>query len=289
MLPGDDGSNINGPSLIRAPDWLPGRLGRYYLYFAHHRGRHIRLAVADELEGPWRVHPPGTLDVGIIGHGADHVASPDAHVDEAGRRIVLYCHVGFGQRSQQFSYAAYSSDGLAFSFVHEPLADFYLRLVRWRDGWIGMSKGGVLYRREGDDGPLQRLPHPAFSIRDRLANAPGSIRHVALTCSGDRLQVYFTRIGDAPERVLRAEIDLGRPVEQWRAGDIVEVLRPEFPWEGADLPLAPSRSGIARAGENALRDPAIFQEGGRTWLLYLVAGESGIAIAELLPPDADRP
>jgi len=31
-----------------------------------------------------------------------------------------------------------------------------------------------------------------------------------------------------------------------------------------------------------LRDPAIFEEYGRIYLLYSVAGESGIAIAELL-------
>jgi hypothetical protein len=32
---------------------------------------------------------------------------------------------------------------------------------------------------------------------------------------------------------------------------------------------------------NQLRDPAIFEEDGRTYLLYAVAGESGIAIAEI--------
>ena len=32
---------------------------------------------------------------------------------------------------------------------------------------------------------------------------------------------------------------------------------------------------------NQLRDPAIFEEGGRTYLLYAVAGEEGIALAEL--------
>jgi hypothetical protein len=32
---------------------------------------------------------------------------------------------------------------------------------------------------------------------------------------------------------------------------------------------------------NQLRDPAIFQEDGRTYLLYAVAGEAGIGIAEL--------
>ena len=33
---------------------------------------------------------------------------------------------------------------------------------------------------------------------------------------------------------------------------------------------------------NQLRDPAIFEEDGRIYLLYAVAGESGIAIAEVL-------
>ena len=30
-------NNINGPSLIEAPEWLPQKLGRYYLYFANHK------------------------------------------------------------------------------------------------------------------------------------------------------------------------------------------------------------------------------------------------------------
>src|SRR5262245_712640 len=44
MLPPGDGDNINGPSLIRVPDWVEAPLGRYYLYFAHHRGTYIRMA-----------------------------------------------------------------------------------------------------------------------------------------------------------------------------------------------------------------------------------------------------
>ena len=55
------GANIQGPSLIRTPDWLPNRLGRYYLYFADHKGSYIRLAYADSLEGPWAIHVPGSL------------------------------------------------------------------------------------------------------------------------------------------------------------------------------------------------------------------------------------
>jgi hypothetical protein len=120
-----------------------------------------------------------------------------------------------------------------------------------------------------------------------MGNAPGSVRHVALLCAGDLLEVYFSRIGDASERLLRAAIDLGQPERLWRAGAPAELLRPELPWEGACLPLAPSRPGAAHGPENALRDPAIFHEDGRTWMLYSVAGESGIAIAELVATDQE--
>ena len=57
------GGNIQGPSLIRVPEWIEDRLGAYYLYFADHKGTYIRLAYADDLLGPWRIHPPGSLQI----------------------------------------------------------------------------------------------------------------------------------------------------------------------------------------------------------------------------------
>lgn len=50
------GTNINGPTLIRVPAWVKRPLGAYYLYFADHRGKYIRLAYADRLTGPWHVY-----------------------------------------------------------------------------------------------------------------------------------------------------------------------------------------------------------------------------------------
>ena len=52
------GANIQGPSLGRVPDWVKTPLGKYYLYFADHKASYIRLAYADDLRGPWRIHPP---------------------------------------------------------------------------------------------------------------------------------------------------------------------------------------------------------------------------------------
>src|SRR5438067_646026 len=57
------GVNIQGPSLIRVPDWIEHRLGAYYLYFADHKGSYIRLAYADHVTGPWSIYPPGTLQL----------------------------------------------------------------------------------------------------------------------------------------------------------------------------------------------------------------------------------
>jgi hypothetical protein len=52
-------------------------------------------------------------------------------------------------------------------------------------------------------------------------------------------------------------------------------------YEGGMLPLTASRGGLVNVPVRQLRDPAIFREDGRTYLLYSVAGEHGIAIAEL--------
>src|ERR1051325_7169415 len=85
------GTNINGPSLIRVPAWIERPLGRYYLYFADHRGKYIRLAYADRLKGPWKVHVPGTLKLGES-FFTDHIASPEAIVDNEHKQIRLYYH-----------------------------------------------------------------------------------------------------------------------------------------------------------------------------------------------------
>ena len=87
MLPGRDGANINGPSLIATPEWLPGHLGKYYLYFAHHEGTYIRLAYADEEPtGPWTVHRAGTLRLAQVPMCHSHIASPAMFMSTIGRR-----------------------------------------------------------------------------------------------------------------------------------------------------------------------------------------------------------
>ena len=90
------GTNIQGPSVIRAPAWLPDPLGRYLCYFADHKGSFIRLAYADAIEGPWTIHEPGSLHLADSGFLVEDLAI-DAETLERGspaaieRRSVTSC------------------------------------------------------------------------------------------------------------------------------------------------------------------------------------------------------
>ena len=109
------------------------------------------------------------------------------------------------------------------------------------------------------------------------------MRHLALLKRDDTLYVFWTQVGEAPEHIKLSTIELAGNWTAWKETPGVEVLRPEFDWEGADAPLEPSVRSTAYGHVNQLRDPAIFEDAdsGRIFLLYAVAGESGIAIAEV--------
>jgi hypothetical protein len=295
LRPGMDvrmGENLNGPSLLRVPDWVERPLGRYYLYFADHRGSYIRLAFADALEGPWTVFAPGVLPLeeslfpatraALTGGDAAlerlyergflycHVASPDVHVDDARGEIRLYYH-GWHEDRSQCSRVAISRNGLSFRALPEVLGPSYLRVFRWHGWHHALAMPGMLLRsRDGLGG---------FETGPQLF--PDEMRHAGLLLRGEELLVFWTRVGDAPEHVLLSRIALRGDWRSWRTGEPESVLRPEWEWEGSDLPIAPSRRGFVAEPVHQLRDPAVFEEDGRTWLLYAVAGERGIALAEL--------
>ena len=265
------GSNINGPSLIHAPDWLPNRLGNYYLYFAHHKGKFIRLAYADKLEGPWEIHAPGTLSV-MEDEGIDHVASPDVHVDEENHQIRMYYHLGLTATPRQESRVAVSDDGISFRCLPESLGNPYFRVFRREGYWYALGMPGIFYRSRDGLGGFEKGP-TLFSR---------NMRHSALKLDGNILSVFYSDVGDAPERILLASIELVPDWMDWRESEAITVLEPELEYEGVLLPVEPSVRDWAPQPVHQLRDPAIFREDGNTFLLYSVSGEYGLAITRLI-------
>lgn len=282
MLPGGDGSNINGPSVIRVPDWIEDAMGKYYMYFAHHSGKYMRLAYADDPLGPWSVHGPGSLALEDCPVVRDHIASPDVHVDEDGGQIVMFFHGPAKAVKGQKSFAAVSHDGIDFIPLPDVLGFFYFRVWRHGDWWYALGKSRLYRSRDMLIG--YEPSHVVLEVDGTVTadmNEAGNIRHTAVVADGDTLTVYYTKQADAPERILCGTIDMSQPWTDWRITGERLVIEPVEPWEGAGLPVEPSGPGACMTPVNELRDPCILRDEGRTYLYYCVAGEQAIAVAEL--------
>lgn len=268
------GRNINGPSVIRVPSWIKNPLGKYYMYFAHHKGKYIRLAYADDLKGPWKIHEPGTLHLEEAKAFKEHVASPDVHVDEKRKEIRMYFHGPAKDRKGQWTGVALSKDGLEFDASDEILGKFYFRVFYWKGYYYAIAKNwnsgwGELYRSKDGLSP--------FESRGKFVY---KLRHCAVTFRDNELLVFYSCKGYAPERIVMATVTLTDDWNDWELSKNIEVMRPEKEYEGIAYPNKTSDFGPAIKVQQ-LRDPCIFEENGKTYLFYTVAGEMGIAMAEL--------
>ena len=297
------GSNINGPSLIRVPDWIAQPLGQYYLYFAHHKGDLIRLAYADELTGPWKIYragalhmteslfeaidpePPVEVVAGAWGTALTkddfyaHVASPDVHVDEPNNQIWMYYH-GLLKNGDQQTRVAYSNDGLAFTAFEPLLGTPYFRVFNFQQYFYAIAWGGQLLRARHWSGPFEKGPH----LPPRIARPTESqtFRHCAVWRDQEKLTLFYSLIGDNPERILMTELALTANWEDWQASEPIELLRPAQDWEGAGMPASKSEIGACERFSRQLRDPCVFRdEDGADYLLYTGGGEAAIGIARL--------
>lgn len=275
------GTNINGPSVIQVPEWIPNPLGTYYLYFANHGGTYIRLAYADNLRGPWKVYAPGTLHIEDT-RFTDHIASPDVHVDEKHNHIRLYFHGCCGPFEHssgsynQVTDVATSTDGLQFTVQETTLGNSYFRVWEYEDKYYAIANDGYLYQSSDPLQPFDRL-HELFPHN----------RHFGIRKTDqDTLQLFLTRRGDRPERIQVVELDLAQPINEWvpNPHPPESVLWPKHRYEGGDVPVSTSSVGAADERVQALRDPTIFEEDGRTYIFYAIAGERGIAGGEIRSP-----
>lgn len=319
--------NINGPTMIRVPDWVEQPLGKYYLYFSHHKGDFIRMAYADLIEGPWTVYEPGVLSLQQSGFPVNqvpslsvlagfaelwhnfsifivrdtmlaiyqaldtdqerrkdrgltlsqtktpHIASPDIVVDNRNQRILMFFH---GQRDSlsQITGIASSEDGVNFTATDKTVGAVYTRYFNYGDQHYLLSSPGILFRSDNILGPYTPRDKSLFEV---------NLRHAAVMLEGDYLTVAWSKVGEAPERILLSQVDLSASNwNRWRATEAVELLAPELPWEGASLAPMPSLRGELISVANELRDPYLYVDShNKKYLLYVGAGEQAIGIASL--------
>lgn len=179
-----------------------------------------------------------------------------------------------------------SANGIDFDLAAPgPLPGTYYRVFQWKwDGaYYAVTVKGELRRSiDGLDWGEDNKSDKSTAFAEAAAAPAGKVRHAAVKLDGNVLTVFYTRVGDAPERIMMSTVRLTDDWMSWRLSTPTEVLKPEREYEGASLDVRPSESGASQGPEHALRDPAIYREGGRDFLLYSVKG--GLAS----PRRADR-
>ena len=208
-------ANINGPSVLRMPDWAAGKQAAFHMYFGHHKGKSLRLAYADRLEGPWAMYPDPVIPladslfepedpapdptlpepdwVGALGgdYLYAHVASPDAHIDEPNRQIVMYYH-GLLRDGDQQTRLATSTDGLHFTPQAPLLGPPYFRATR-------LDRVIYLSMWEGGDLPMQ--PSIMGTAKERLHE----LRDPALFTDNGQLYMAYCGGGESGIGIARVE------------------------------------------------------------------------------------
>jgi hypothetical protein len=142
------------------------------------------------------------------------------------------------------------------------------------------SPGGRAWRAPAWEGPFTK--GPSLVHFDPKGGVGEGFCHGEVHRSDEVLHLFYTRMGDRPELIFHAIVDLGGDWMRWQASTQVTLLAPDLPWEGAALALERSVMGGLEHRVRELRDPCVFiDDDGAAYLLYCGAGESGIGIAKL--------
>merc|ERR1712130_201792 len=215
--------------------------------------------------------------------------------------MIFHGWEGAPLRVSQVSRVATSKDGLHWTCVSEgPVAYPYIKAVADpvnTGGVILLSMPGIfMWSKDG---------LPPYTVRE-MTGSKGKwvwgepldpqlyffskdFRHAGLMIKDNKLLVFWSKVGDNPERILMTEILLDEDWTKWKIMGEGEILRPEQEWEGANEATEPSVRGEVTGMVNQLRDPAILtDQDGTTFLFYTGAGEQNIGFVKLEMLEFDR-
>jgi hypothetical protein len=192
---------------------------------------------------------------------------------------------GIYSDQSQTSFLAISGNGVNFRAQigqyrqRHILAPFYLRVFKHKDYYYGIAKNGnrngILVRSKNGKTQFER----GNELIDGMRHCAVLLRKMPE--ENDVLWVFYSCVNLKPERILFSEIVLNDDWMDWNPTEPITVLFPEKKWEGSELRAKVSKYG-ATGPTRALRDPDIYVEHDKVFLLYSIKGEQGIGIAEFI-------
>jgi len=288
-------SSIMSGCLIKVPTWVSNPLGKYYLYSAAHHARdHLDLAYADDINGPWTVYDPGVLPIEeTCDHGElNHISAPDVHVLEDQKRFVMFFHGDtecFGHQGG----IALSDDGITWrSAGYDIRIPAYFVVKRAIDGkYYGVGKKNEIFRSDSlitsrGSSKYSDKYGVIYQIPEDPIEGMMYPRHSGLRLVEDTMYVLYTNKRDTLEhvKVVRIVNFTDPDTTHWIVSEGQSLLRPEYEWEGAELPT----TGSPLPGlKNQLRDPKVYTIDNQDYLCYSLGEENGIGIARIFFPGVD--
>ena len=283
----DSEENINGPTVVEAEFPLFSKLRLYLMYFGDHKGKYIKVAWAFSPMGPFRPVPLVRLLLlrDRFGERKGHVASPEVRKLGGKRYIFSHSPSRHFRPGKQITYVSRLRLGIFCSRPKPMDLPSYARFFPLNGDMHAITNGADVFKLDPESFEIRQLTvDKSRLLVPESKDAVERIRHPQVLGSFGRTLCFYTRVGDAPERVFASILEAKNPQEIVFSAPI-ELLRPHEDYEGAGHHIEPSKSGISRRPENALRDPFVAEFGSQHFLYYSTAGEKGIACAELNIPN----
>lgn len=284
-LPETMSRNLNGPTCLKKPQFASSELDDFLLYFSQHDGQSISLMTSSTPLGPWRIVSHNLIQMHENSEFHDHVASPHVEVSHREGVIFLYFHSRKQNSREQFTFLYSSRDGLNFFPEKlQPKIPFYFRMIQLEDKFLAVTKGGDFFLNQNrsftEGWTFVGNPFQTETVLDRYHNYVGAIRHACFFQFKDNILLFYSVIGDAPERIFASNLTI-KANSKIIIENKFEVIRPTEEFEGASQELRPSSSGPAVTFENALRDPFVLKYDNSAFLYYSFGGETGLAVTQL--------
>lgn len=281
----DDGDNINGPSIIKVPDFIKNPLGKYYCYFADHGGKYIRMAYSNQITGPYKLYKNGVLHLDNI-PGFNHLASPDVHIEE--KKLCMYYHCPYKNgKTSQSTFCSYSNDGLTFISDNINIIHPYFRKFNYKNNLYGLAMKTVdcntisyQMKEEGCLSVTVIMKQINNTWKEVCEILPWS-RHTCILTINNKNYIFFSSVNDIPEHIKMGELLIDEKNNTYNIINIKSIIKPELFYENHNEPLNKSKYGSSSDFVRQLRDPYVIKDNEEFYILYTVCGEKGIAIGKL--------
>lgn len=276
-----DGSNINGPSLLKVPDFIKNPLGKYYLYFGHHNGAYIRMAYSNDIIANYKIYEGGVLNLSQLNindknfNNTNHIASPDVIVDNENKKLIMYFHCPYNNKlTSQSTFYATSIDGLTFTVHNEHIIYPYFRYFIYNNEEYGLAMNKIENSSYTSVMKRNFMTNKFEEINQILPNS----RHTCVTTINEKIYVCYSIVGDCPEHIYMCELEINN-LNLIRTKNTFSLIAPELQYEHSNKKPTKSEYGISHNAVCQLRDPYVYIENNNIYILYTVSGEKGIAIA----------